>query len=47
LSRLSDRQWDDAFRAAAYTPEQTARYVAKIRAKIAQGLTMAAVDSTQ
>jgi hypothetical protein len=47
LSRLSDRQWDDAFRAAAYTPDQTARYVAKIRAKIAQGLTMAAVDSTQ
>jgi hypothetical protein len=46
LSRLSDRQWNDAFRAAAYNPEQTARYVAKIRLKIAQGLTLAAVDRT-
>ena len=38
LSRLSDDQWRDAFRAGGYTPEQTTRYVRKIKAKIAQGL---------
>jgi hypothetical protein len=38
LSRLSDDQWQDAFRAGGYNPEQTARYVAKMKAKIAQGL---------
>jgi hypothetical protein len=40
LSRLSDRQWNDAFRAGGYDPEQTARYVRKIKAKIAQGLAL-------
>jgi hypothetical protein len=38
LARLSDRQWADAFSAAGYSPELTARYVTKIKAKIAQGL---------
>ena len=38
LSRLSDDQWRDAFRAGGYNAEQTARYVAKMKAKIAQGL---------
>ncbi|HEU5179960.1 MAG TPA: hypothetical protein VFW45_04165 [Candidatus Polarisedimenticolia bacterium] len=38
MSRLSDRQLDDAFRAAEYPPEVRARYVRKIREKIAQGL---------
>ena len=38
LSRLTDDQWRDAFRAGGYTPEQTARYIARIEAKIAQGL---------
>ena len=38
LSRLSEQQWSDAFRAGGYNPEQTARYVGKIREKIAQGL---------
>jgi hypothetical protein len=38
LSRLSDRQWSDAFKAGGYGPEETARYVSKIKAKIAQGL---------
>jgi hypothetical protein len=42
LSRLSDQQWDDAFRSAAYTPEQTQRYVTKIKEKIAQGLELTA-----
>jgi hypothetical protein len=44
LSRLSDEQWMDAFRAAAYTDEQARRYVAKIRSKIEQGLTLAAAE---
>ena len=38
LSRLTDAQWRDAFRAGGYNSEQTARYVAKIKAKIEQGL---------
>ena len=40
LSRLSDRQWNDAFRAGGYDRDQTARYVKKIKAKIAQGLAL-------
>ena len=42
LAALSDRQWQDAFRAAGYTPEQAKRYIAKIRSKIEQGLTLTA-----
>ena len=42
LSRLSDQQWGDAFRAGGYNSEQTARYVSKIRAKIKQGLELTA-----
>jgi hypothetical protein len=37
LARLSPRQWNDAFRAGGYTPEQSARYIRKLQAKIAQG----------
>jgi hypothetical protein len=40
LSRLSDRQWQDAFRAGGFAPEQTSRYVKKIKEKIEQGLTL-------
>jgi hypothetical protein len=42
LSRLTPQQWNDAFRAAGYNPDQTSRYVSKIRAKVAQGLAVAA-----
>jgi hypothetical protein len=42
MSRLTERQWQDAFRAAGYTPEQTTRYVRKIKEKIAQGLALGA-----
>ena len=42
LSKLSDRQWGDAFRAAGYSADQTARYTAKIKEKIAQGLQLTA-----
>ena len=38
LAQLSDTQWGDAFRAAGYTPEQVARYTAKLKAKVAEGL---------
>jgi hypothetical protein len=41
LSRLSDQQWNDAFRSASYSPEHAARFVAKLKEKIAQGLELA------
>lgn len=41
LARLSDKQLADAFRAAGYTPEHGARYVKKLREKIAAGLAAA------
>jgi hypothetical protein len=40
LSRLSDAQWNDAFRAAGYRDDYRQRYVRKIKAKIAEGLTL-------
>jgi hypothetical protein len=42
LARLSERQWQDAFRAAGYSPEEGRRYTAKIKEKIAQGLQVTA-----
>jgi len=41
FSRLSDRQLADAFRAAGYPADVTARYVKKLRQKIAEGLAVA------
>lgn len=38
LSRVSERQWLDAFRAGGYTADQSARYVRKIQQKIAQAV---------
>lgn len=38
MERLSDAHWEDAFRAAGYSDDQTRRYVAKIKAKIHEGL---------
>ena len=38
LNRLTDTQWDDAFRAADYSPDVRARFIRKIKAKIAEGL---------
>ncbi|MNC85309.1 hypothetical protein D3C83_09000 [compost metagenome] len=40
LARLSDAQWNDAFRAAGYAPDHAARYIAKLKSKIAQGLAL-------
>ena len=42
MSRLSDRQWDDAFRAGGYDPDERRRYILKIKAKIAQGSALSA-----
>jgi hypothetical protein len=44
LARVSDQQWRDAFAAAGYSPEITARYVKKIKGKIAQGLSLTVGD---
>ena len=41
LSRLSDAQWNDAFRAGGYPPDISARYIAKLKSKIAEGLALA------
>jgi len=38
LSRITDAQWDAAFRAGEYEPDVRARYIRKIKAKIAEGL---------
>jgi hypothetical protein len=40
MSQLSDQQLTDAFRAARYDDAVAARYVKKIREKIAQGLAL-------
>ena len=40
LSRLSDAQWHDAFRAGGYSREDAARFIAKFKEKIAQGLAL-------
>lgn len=41
LARISDRQWRDAFDAGGYAPEIRDRFVAKVKAKIAEGLALA------
>jgi hypothetical protein len=43
LSRLSDQQWDDAFRAAGYDEDARRRYVAKLKSKVREGLALAGV----
>ena len=40
MSRLSDVQWRDAFRAGNYAPAQADRYIARIKEKIADGLAL-------
>jgi hypothetical protein len=41
LQRLTQKQWDDAFRAAAYKEDDARRFHRKIQEKIAQGLALA------
>jgi hypothetical protein len=45
LSRLTDAQWNDAFRAAGYDPETTSRFMKKIGQKISLGLQVAPKES--
>jgi hypothetical protein len=40
VNRLSNAQFDAAFRAAEYPPDIRRRYIAKIRAKIQEGLAL-------
>jgi hypothetical protein len=40
LSRLSDRQWQDAFRAGGYDPQLAERYIRRFKQKIAEGLAL-------
>jgi hypothetical protein len=41
MARISDGQWNDAFRAAAYDGDQRQRYISKLKSKIREGLTLA------
>ena len=41
LSRITDKQWADVFRAATYSPDVAARYIAKLKSKIAEGRALA------
>jgi hypothetical protein len=40
LGRLTDRQWRDAFRAGGFEPSIAGRYIARIRARVAEGLAL-------
>ena len=42
MSRISDEQWQAAFKAGAYPQEHADRYIAKIKEKIGQGLALRA-----
>ena len=41
LARISDRQWGDAFRAAGYAGAEQQRFIAKLKAKVGEGLALA------
>jgi hypothetical protein len=41
MSRVSDEQWRDAFRAGGFTPGEQQRYVDKLKSKIRDGLALA------
>jgi hypothetical protein len=40
LSRLTDKQWKEAFRAGGFTEEESARYIARMKEKIDEGLNL-------
>lgn len=40
LSRLSERQWEDAFRAAEYEPDLAQRFIRRMKEKIAEGMAL-------
>ena len=49
LGRLSDKQWNDAFRAGGYEPAVANRFIKVLKAKIRQGkaLTTRVADRDQ
>jgi hypothetical protein len=47
LSKITERQWHDAFRAAGYDDEVRDRYLRKIREKIAEGLHVSPMPVSQ
>ena len=47
FAQLTDRQWQDAFRAANYAPELSARFIAKLKSKVQEGLALDARASAQ
>ena len=44
LSRLSDRQWSEAFRAGGHTPAVADRFIRKLHANIAKALALAGAE---
>ena len=40
LSRLTPKQWRDAFRAGGFSDEEAARYISRLKQKIDEGLTL-------
>ena len=47
LSRLSERQWQDAFRAGGYPPQVANQFIRKFREKIRQGQDLSRRASAQ
>jgi hypothetical protein len=45
MARISDRQWRDAFRAAAYADAEQRRFITKLKSKIDEGLALAGRSS--
>jgi hypothetical protein len=44
LSRLSDRQWHDAFRGGGYSSERSNEFIATLRARLAEGMKVGGDD---
>jgi hypothetical protein len=47
LAQLSDRQWQDAFRAGGYEPAVANRYIRKLREKVEQGRALTRATAAQ
>jgi hypothetical protein len=46
MARISDQQWNDAFRAAGYQDAEQQRYITKMKSKIREGLSLAGLVTT-
>jgi hypothetical protein len=45
LARLTEQQWQDAFRAGGYEPGMAARFIRKLKSKVSDGLALPAAPS--